>query len=154
MELEIKTLRIEDCIAASRLINEVAEIFIAPDFTPKGINHFLAFVRPSTICERLEAGALILGAWEAEELVGIIELREGPHIALLFTSLPWQGRGIAKKLMEAALENYSSQHGEPEALTVNASLFAVPIYKKLGFVINGQEEDVNGVRFIPMARQL
>ncbi len=154
MELDIRELRIVDCIAASRLINEVAEIFIAPDFTPQGMNHFLAFTRSSALCERLENGALILGAWDKEQFVGLIEFREGPHIALLFTAASWQGRGIARKLLDAALVHYFRQHGASEKLTVNASLFAVPIYQKLGFSVSGPEQNVNGICFVPMERNL
>lgn len=153
-QLQVKELRVEECIAASRLINAVADAFVIPDFSEQGARHFQAFVTPGALCERLEAQALVLAAWIRDELVGIIELRDGSHIALLFTATAWQGRGVARTLLEAAVAASRVRYGTLEQLSVNASAFAVPVYEKLGFSVSGPEEVANGVRFTPMRKTL
>lgn len=154
MEPAIRKLEAADCIAASRLINVVAETYVAPDFSAQGMRHFLAYVRPSALYERLEAGALLLGTFADEQLIAVLEIRDGSHISLLFTASEWHGRGLAKKLLQKALDQITATYGMPKALTVNASPYAVPIYQKLGFAICGQEDIRNGVRFIPMIKTL
>ncbi len=154
MEFTIRELLVEDCITASRLIHRVAETFIAPDFSEQGMRHFLAYVRPSALCERLEEGGMLLGAFVAQQLIAVLEMRDGSHISLLFTDGRWHGRGVARTLLQHVLDLPPNLMGKADALTVNASPYAVPIYRKMGFTITGPEGENNGVRSTPMMKIL
>jgi len=62
--------------------------------------------------------------------------------------------GIAKKLLELAIEKCKQTQSNINVIEVNSSSFAVPIYEKLGFVIINTEQVVNEIRFTPMALNL
>ena len=63
-----------------------------------------------------------------------------------------QGRGIAKKLMNRAMA--MGNRKDISFFDVNSSPYAVEIYKKMGFVPTDDEQLVNGIRFIPMKKEL
>ena len=86
------------------------------------------------------------GAFIQEELIGIIATRNlGTHIALFFVDGKYHRQGIGKQLFQAAQAANKSN-----AMTVNSSPYAVPVYHKLGFRDTGTEQVVNGLRFTPM----
>lgn len=64
-------------------------------------------------------------------VVGFITLRDNGHIEWTYTHKEYQGQGIASGLYQY-LENAASNKGLKK-LTVNASFFALPFFKKQGF---------------------
>lgn len=87
-------------------------------------------------------------------LVGMIELRRPDHIAMLFVDGRFQRRGIARALVEAALDRLRAERPGLDRLTVHASPNAVPAYRRLGFRPTAGEQSTRGIRFIPMARRV
>ncbi|MGN0634287.1 MAG: GNAT family N-acetyltransferase [Oscillospiraceae bacterium] len=86
------------------------------------------------------------GAFDGKELIGIIATRnEGAHVALFFVKGVHQGKGIGRNLWNVVLEENAS-----ETVTVHSSLYAVPIYEKLGFVQTGDIQEDHGIKYIPM----
>ena len=89
------------------------------------------------------------GAFEGKELLGIIATRnEGSHIALFFVDGAHQGKGIGRKLWNTVLAENTSK-----TVTVHSSLFAIPIYNKLGFVQTDDVQDEGGIQYVPMEYQ-
>jgi GNAT superfamily N-acetyltransferase len=80
--------------------------------------------------------------------VGLIDVRSGFHICLFFVDLDAQGQGIGRALFDAAVERCGL--GERAFFEVNSSLFAVPIYEKLGFRKKSGVRLLNGIRFVEM----
>lgn len=86
------------------------------------------------------------GAYIEDRLIGVIATRnQGAHIALFFVDGEYQRRGIGRALFNTILrENNAS------TVTVNSSVFALPIYKRLGFIQTDEMCMKDGIKYIPM----
>ncbi|MGN1234475.1 MAG: GNAT family N-acetyltransferase [Christensenellaceae bacterium] len=86
------------------------------------------------------------GAYERKELVGIIATRKaGTHLALFFVDGSRHGEGIGRRLWTAVLAENRSP-----IITVHSSLYAVEIYRKLGFTVTADVQTEGGIRYVPM----
>lgn len=131
--------------AALDLIREVFAQCVAPDYEPEGIAMFEKSISDPAFIGRIR----VFGAYEEDKMVGVIATRsEGKHIALFFVDAEHQGRGVGKALFARVLK---AAGGAP--MTVNASPFAVEIYRKLGFVETSGETVRDGIRYTPMRRE-
>ena len=137
-ELSIKQLDKKEIGGALDLVWNVFLEYEAPDYTQEGIETFYKSIHEENYLSMLA----VYGAFIGEELVGVIATRNGgKHIALFFVDGKHHRQGIGKQLFKT---------GQKEEMTVNSSLYAVPIYNRFGFKDTGTEQAVNGVRFIPM----
>lgn len=86
------------------------------------------------------------GAYEAETLIGIIATRnEGSHLALFFVDGAYHRQGIGRSLWNAVLADNTAKK-----ITVHSSLYAVEVYKKLGFIPTDDVQGESGLQFVPM----
>lgn len=117
--------------------------FEAPDYAPQGIETFRSFLLSGESVSALR----FFGAYEQDSLVGMLATRgeDGSHIALFFVETAWQGRGVGRALFAAARERCRS-----DRMTVNSSPYAEPIYERLGFTAVSEEQERDGIRFVPM----
>lgn len=132
----------------AELIQEIFDQYIAADYTEQGIAEFGRFSSPQQIAKRRVSNLFLL-AIEHGQPIGVIEMRDS-HICLLFVDRTYQGRGIATRLINTAFSLIEENGGQVRVVTVNSSPYAVRIYQKLGFVATGDEQEVDGIRFIPM----
>ena len=147
---ELTILSLSDAIL---LIDGVFTEFVAPDYSDEGIEEFRRHISFGALGGKLSYGELIAWGWYDSGMIGgVIAISPSRHINLLFVARRYQGRGVACALLDRALVYYGAQ-GTRSEITVNASPFAVPIYRKLGFAETGDERTVNGIRFIPMRRE-
>ena len=91
---------------------------------------FLRYAQPAALAERGLRSGTVLVAEEGERLVGMLELRDLDHIAMLFVETP--GQGIGGRLLEGSLEICRESKPCVEKVTVHASRYAVPIYRRFG----------------------
>ena len=148
MQLEMRHLTIEDLEPALRLAWEVFLKFEAPDYSEEGIQEFKKYIAPATARERFESRVLMLGAFVSGNLAGVLEAGTSTHISMLFVAEKYHKQGIAKALFNEALAKLENAN-----ITVNSSPYAIEVYKKLGFVATGEEQTINGIRFLPMIRK-
>jgi len=80
----------------------------------------------------------------SNKIVGVLATYD-EHVYWMFVDGNYQRRGIARKLFDIMIEEK-----KPERLTVSASLYAVDVYRKLGFNATGTEKIACGIRYIPM----
>jgi len=131
------------------LVRDVFMEFEAPDYSDEGIEEFLRFLDPVEITDMLEEYKLRIWICEYNnKVVGMIAARE-EHINLLFVGGEHHRRGIARRLLEIMTDYY-----KPPVITVNSSPYAVEAYRRMGFTETGPEQEVCGIRFIPMVREL
>ncbi len=131
---------------ALSLVWRVFQEYEAPDYTQQGIDEFYKSIHDESFLSKLS----IFGAYINEELVGVIATRNnGAHIALFFVDGDYHKQGIGRKLFKKVFEQSTSSR-----MTVNSSPFAVPVYRKLGFIDTDKEQTVNGLRFTPMAYEV
>ncbi len=128
---------------ALSLVWRVFQEYEASDYTQQGIDEFYKSIHDESFLSKLS----MFGAYINEELVGVIATRNnGAHIALFFVDGDYHKQGIGRKLFKKVFEQSTSSR-----MTVNSSPFAVPVYRKLGFIDTDKEQTVNGLRFTPMA---
>lgn len=78
-------------------------------------------------------------------IIGYISIKDRSHVYHLFVAESYQGRGIAKELW-----HYATSDSGIGQYTVRSSIFAVPLYKKLGFKESETETQKDGISFQPM----
>jgi ribosomal protein S18 acetylase RimI-like enzyme len=141
--------------AVSEMVWEVFCEFEAPDFSDKGINTFKEFIDPENLLAHIkENNFKICCCFDRDLLVGVLALREITHISLLFVRKSHHRRGIAKKLLEMAIEDIFELNPAAQELTVNSSPYAVEIYKKFGFISTDVMQEKDGLTFMPMKKCL
>jgi GNAT superfamily N-acetyltransferase len=134
------------------LVKLVFDEFEAVEYSAEGIHEFYLYANARAMRER-SATHFTLVAESAGQLVGIIEMRNYSHVALLFVHPDWHRHGIGRALMVHALEYCRDSGHKPDRLTVNSSPYAVAFYTHFGFQVNLTEQQVHGIRFTPMSLQ-
>ena len=133
------------------LVWEVFEKYEAPVYEEMGIKTFRHFIEYGNMVEKVNQGEMIFwGCYLNNYLVGVIALRTGQHISLLFVREKFHRLGVARRLVRVAVSHLLNQEPEIRAVTVNSSPFAVEFYKKIGFVPLGPERTEDGIRFTSM----
>lgn len=139
--MEIREIVAEEIDEVIALVWLVFMQYVAPDYSEEGSRTFQNFIQDK---EQMEA-LTIYGAFVEEEMVGILAVRETAHISLFFVKDGYQGQKIGRKLFEHMLEKNDSQ-----TFSVNASPYAVPIYRHLGFRDEKPQEEKDGIIFTQM----
>lgn len=144
---KIRPARVDDLPAVSAVCLAAFNAAVAPTLGADGIATFASVAAADAFGVRLQGDNQILVAEQEDRVVGVIELKEGRHLAMLFVDPACQGQGIGHALFEAVLP----QVREP-VLTVRASLNAVPTYLRYGFVLDGDVGEFNGLVYQQMVR--
>jgi GNAT superfamily N-acetyltransferase len=144
-----------DAEGISVLTTALAERHIVGDCSAEGSARLLAAMQPGPTRERLASGhrtwvAEIDAAPGSADLVGVACVRLPAHLYHLFVADHVQRRGVARVLLDAVVAGIADQpHGD---LTVNASRYALPAYRRLQFEPAGEERSTLGIPSIPMRR--
>ncbi len=139
--MEIRKLEKLEINKALKLVWDVFLESEAFNYNRSGVEEFRKFLD----CRELINSFEIYGTYDRRELVGIIGLQDRQHICLFFVKKYYQRKGIGKELFQKIL----SLTKENE-ITVNSSLNAINIYKKMGFTVTDEEQNIKGIRFVPM----
>lgn len=138
---------------ALALVRAVFNADVAPGFSEEGRATFHEFVRLFAFSRR-PADAFALTARRGDALVGVVEVVEGSHVALLFVDSARQRCGVGAELVRRAAAACLKRNPGLDRLTVNASPNAVDAYRRMGFLPTDREQEKNGIRFVPMALSL
>jgi GNAT superfamily N-acetyltransferase len=144
--------RPEQAAEISRLIKRLAHYFV-PDASREAAHAFLATFEPPAIAALLaDASCRYYAATQGDALVGVCALKDGRKVHHLFVASEAHGRGVARALWARAGADARSGEAAAEdgAFSVNSSVYAVPVYERLGFRPTGPQQERNGVRFVPM----
>jgi GNAT superfamily N-acetyltransferase len=147
--MHIREAILDDTESISRLVYELSEKYIAPEFTSAGATSLLNSMKPDAIRKYLQAGFWYHVVEIKGQVVGVVGVRDNRHLYHLFIADEYQNQGIARKLWQVAFEACLSR-GNPGIFTVNSSKYAVPMYEKLGFVPQSEPVESNGIVSIPM----
>ena len=144
----------DEAPAVAAMVIAAFDEFIAPDYTAEGIAEFHEFAAPDALVDRMAQDHFVRIAVAEGAPVGMVEIRQNNHVALLFVDRAYQHHGVATHLLKLALADARAANPDLARVTVNSSRFGVPAYERLGFRQTGPERSVNGIVFIPMAKQL
>lgn len=142
-----------DLALALELVNRVFSEFVAVDYSERGKQTFRDYLKSKydEVSQDLQTGHKQLWAYyQGDMIVGVIATRDVSHIALLFVDKAYHKQGIARQLFQFVLTEIK-QHPDIRSITVNSSPYAVEAYERLGFVRAGEQQEQNGILFIPMA---
>ena len=103
MSMTVLRLDVSDLSEVKELIKKVFMRFEAPEYSDEGVAHFMTYLD-----EKLEKEIVIeqLQLWGTkidQQLVGVLAIRSGKHVALLFVDEAYHRQGIAKKMYQACL---------------------------------------------------
>lgn len=150
--MHIREANAADADAISRLILPLGEKFIACDLLPEGARALLDSFQCSAIISYFEAGYRYHVAEEDGRLVGVVGVRDNSHLYHLFVDEDYHRQGVARRLWNAARQA-ANDAGNAGRFTVNSSPYAVPVYRRLGFVETGPADCTKGVVCVPMAME-
>ncbi len=142
----IRPARPDDLAAISAICMAAFHEAVAPSLSAQGVATFTQVAAADAFAERLQGDNHILVAEQDRDIVGVIELKEGRHLAMLFVAPACQGQGIGHALLQAVLPQLRTP-----AMSVRASLNAVPTYQRYGFVIDGEVGEFNGLVYQPLS---
>lgn len=143
----IRPAHVDDLPAISAVCLAAFDAAAAPSLSAAGVATFGRVAAADAFGARLQSDSHILVAEQEDRIVGVIELKEGRHLAMLFVDPACQGQGIGHALFEAVLP-----HLRAPQMTVRASLNAVPTYLRYGFVLDGDVGEFNGLVYQQMVR--
>lgn len=143
--MDIRKMEEKDIEAVSTVCLASFSKSIAGTLSDKGVSTFSEIAASSAFLKRMKEDNLMLVAECGGEIEGVIELREGRHVAMLFVEPEKQMKGIGKKLLLSAL-----RYARVDTVTVSASLPSIPAYKKYGFECKGDIAESAGLVYQPM----
>ncbi len=151
-EIVIRPARLDEWDEAMELAFRVFLKFESKDYGREGTEAFAEFVTDPMLKKAFETGHyLVFLAFEGDTLAGIIGIRNGNHISLLFVDGARHNHGIGSKLLEKA-EDYLKKNTEFSKMTVNSAPYAKDFYHKRGFTDCGELTYKDGIQYIPMER--
>jgi GNAT superfamily N-acetyltransferase len=138
-----------DAEKISELIYSLMHLFFAePD--GKGAEHFLQMSTPAGLIAFMAQSNINYLLGESDGVFcGVVAVRDNIHLQHLYVAPSFQGRGVGKFLWETARDQAVAA-GNSDEFTVNASLNAVPFYKRMGFEAVGDVSLRGGLKFQAM----
>ena len=134
-----------DATAISELIHSLASYIEDGSVDPER-ESYLKTITPEALSQRIAApGFIYIVAENPEGICGVAGLRDARHLYHLFVRKEFHRRGLGRELWQRLMGTSESLY-----FTVNSSLFAIPVYKSLGFVSAGEQQSRNGVTVQPM----
>ena len=143
---EIRLASVSDASAIAELIYSTS---LACCFTPEQPcpEWFKVSVTPTQIANHLESEKMVwVVAEEDQSLVGVLSVSDSINVKYFFVHPAHQKVGIGKKLWLFA-SNKGLLSG---TVTVRSSLFAVPVYERLGFKISEPPKEFKGLHYQTM----
>lgn len=145
----IRILQADDIPAVSQLCLDAFMAAVAPQLSEQGVETFRQIASADNFQQRSVLDNTMLVYEQDEEIKGVVELREGRHISMLFVSPLAQKQGVGRALMAAIRSYYRTS-----IITVSASLSSVPAYQQFGFMPVGEPEEKAGLLYQPMEMAL
>lgn len=147
--MQIRQLTEADLPHVSALCLDAFMLAVAPSLSAQGVETFVRVASVEAFAERSQGDNLMLVSEADGRITGLVELKQGRYMAMLFVAPNWQRRGIGRRLISAALERASA-----EIVTVSASLSSVAAYQRYGFVLAGDVSESAGLVYQPMEKGL
>jgi GNAT superfamily N-acetyltransferase len=135
-----------------RLVERGFDEFVRDDCTPEGVAEFMRATR-SMVFDRPPRHFLMVAESDGR-IVGMIDVKGDSHICLFFVDSGYQGRGIGRKLLDQAVALCAGRRAGLSEMDVHSSLWAIPVYEKLGFEQTEPEQESHGIRFVEMVKKL
>lgn len=147
--MSVRKMRAGDVNAVSRLVVGTFMASVADTLSTEGVATFMKLSAVDAFAKRMNEDNLMYVYVECDEILGMVELKEGRHVAMLFVAPERQSCGIGRELIQEVV-----RQSRFSSITVKASIPSVPAYMNYGFEVVGPEAEEMGLRFIPMRLDL
>jgi GNAT superfamily N-acetyltransferase len=151
MTFEIRPIADADAAEASAVIQESFLALAAADWHADAQGAFLEATAPAPLRSKLGALTFAAGAFSKDGIVGVILMPSPNLLGLLFVRPRWLRRGIGRALWESARGHIEAVCPEVHTVELNATPYAVPFYKSVGFVPISSQFERDGQRAVRMA---
>lgn len=152
--MTIRPATLDDSAAIKKLVCSLTDFYLE-DKTAAIPEWFSDTLTQAAFDRRLSAGDFLSFVYcQNKAIAGYIALQQPSppqgncHLYHLFVDQAVQGQGIAKKLWQ-----HCQQQTNAERYTLRSSIYAIPVYKKFGFVEQGPAQSKQGIGFQPMLWQ-
>lgn len=143
--MNIRLLEEKDIVKVSELCIRAFLDAVAPSLSDEGIETFRCIASVASIRDRMDKENRFLVCEENGAVIGVVEIKEGRHVAMLFVSPEHQKKGVGRALVYA-IQSYITE----EKVSVSASISSVPAYLKYGFRCVGLPDEKSGLKYQPM----
>lgn len=147
--VSIRKLENKDVEAVSELCMASFSKSVAASLSEEGVATFSKIAASDAFHHRMTEDNVMLVAQCDGKIEGVIELKEGRHVAMLFVDPDRQMKGVGRELLASALT-----YARVDTVTVSASLSSVVAYKKYGFECKGDVAESAGLIYQPMQIEL
>lgn len=147
--MSIRKLENKDVEAVSELCIASFSQSVAASLSEEGVATFSKIAASDAFHHRMKEDNVMLVAHGDGKIEGVIELKEGRHVAMLFVDPDRQMKGVGRELLASALT-----YARVDTVTVSASLSSVVAYKKYGFECKGDVAESAGLIYQPMQIEL
>lgn len=151
MEFSLQDLSEADAAEASAVVKLSFDRFVAPDWSAAACAHFTSDSTPLALAAKIKDAFHAAGARAAGRMVGFLMMRSPAKLNVLFVHPDFQRRGIGRALWERARIRVEAAQPQIQTVELNASPFAVPFYRSVGFVPISAEYSREGFRATHMA---
>ena len=122
---------------------------VAATLPPEGVTFFEQLATVEAYGQRMQEDNVFYVCEQGGQVQGVIEFKQGRHIAMMFVDPAHQRKGIGRALVESILP-----HARQSIITVSASLTSVSAYQQYGFKLAGEQAESHGLIYQPMERIL
>jgi predicted GNAT family N-acyltransferase len=151
MKYEVRCLADAHAAEASAVIQESFLALAAGDWQPEARGAFLEATAPASLQHKLTTMTFAAGAFYEGGIAGVILMPSANLLGLLFVRPRWLRLGIGKALWESARGFIETGFPDVSTVELNATRYAVPFYRSVGFVPISAEFERDGQRAIRMA---
>lgn len=148
--MEVRILQSQELLPALHLVWEVFAEDVAPSYTPEGVAEFQKFIKYDHMRAMFERREIVFfGAFEGAEMCGVMAVKSIGHICLFYVKKDCQGKGVGRMLF-TSVYHFCAKQLKAFRITVNAAPEAAAKYQHMGMLPMDAEQNVNGMRYIPM----
>lgn len=150
----IKNIDFRNIDEAFKLVKDVFIEFNAPQYTQEGVDEFInQIIENQDFINKFKTGEqTMLGAFHNDKIIGVLAISIRNHISLVFVDKEYHRKGIGTKLFDEIINTSKSKN--IDKIKLNSSPYAVPFYKKIGFISTDTEQIRKGIRYTPMELKL
>jgi GNAT superfamily N-acetyltransferase len=125
------------------------------EYDEQAVETFVQMVSPDTLAEIIsDEDCFFFNAYDKEDLVGTIGVRNGNHIFLFFVDTKYQRKGIGRVLVGTAIAHIKQRYPSAREILVHSSRGAIVAYEHMGFRKIGKEVVQEGIVSTPMCKHV
>jgi len=151
MAIDVREVSAEHAADASALVHASFGDLVAPDWEQSAQQTFLDDSAVAPLAAKIEAASYAAAAFHHHEMVGFVLMPSPALLGMLFVRPDWVRKGVARALWEQARAHVEAFHPTVKTVELNATPYALPFYRSVGFVSISAEFQLRGCRATRMA---